>query len=101
MGSRAFRKTPTQEFPAGLFKNQRPDCRWEGMESVGLARDERLQCSKCGRPASFLSPIGFFCPTDALISAAFHDWIPVRLQLSPRESTDDGADLSRSVPEPS
>jgi hypothetical protein len=56
------------------------------MESVGLVSDERLECSKCGRPASFLSPIGFFCPTDALIAATFHDWIPI--QIRPSASAD-------------
>ena len=71
------------------------------MESVGLARDERLRCSKCGRPASFLSPIGFFCPTDALINAALHNWIPIQLRVSSSGSRDADAPPYHSDPEPS
>jgi len=35
-----------------------------------------MTCLKCGKRAAFLSPIGVLCPTDALLAAAFHDWIP-------------------------
>lgn len=49
------------------------------MQSVGLSSTETLLCCKCGRPASFLSPVGALCPTDALIGAALHDWIPTHI----------------------
>jgi hypothetical protein len=71
------------------------------MESVGLAGDERLMCSKCGRPASFLSPVGFFCPTDALLAAAFHDWIPIQIRSSPFDGREQFPGPYHSDSEPS
>lgn len=52
------------------------------MQQVGLPGTETLLCCKCRRPASFLSPIGALCPTDALIGAAFHNWIPTHIHHS-------------------
>lgn len=52
------------------------------MQTVGPPDTETLLCCKCGRPASFHSPIGDLCPTDALIGAAFHDWIPTHIHHS-------------------
>ena len=49
------------------------------MPSLSLESKEDLACTKCGRRASFFSPIGLLCPTDALLAAAFHDWIPAHL----------------------
>lgn len=43
-----------------------------------------MKCVKCGRRASFISPIGTMCPTDALLSAAFHDWIPAQIRPEDR-----------------
>lgn len=39
-----------------------------------------MKCVKCGRRASFISPIGTMCPTDALLAAAFHGWIPAQIR---------------------
>lgn len=50
------------------------------MPPVSLESREDLACVKCGRRASFLSPIGPFCPTDALLAAAFHAWIPIQIR---------------------
>lgn len=50
------------------------------MRSVGLTSTEKTLCTKCGKPASFLSPVGALCTTDALIGAAFHDWIPTHIR---------------------
>lgn len=58
------------------------------MQTVGLSGTETLLCCKCGRPASFLSPIGALCTTDALIGAAFHDWIPTHISNSSGEGDD-------------
>lgn len=55
------------------------------MHSVGVTSSEALLCSKCGKPASFLSPIGALCTTDALIGAAFHNWIPTHIRPAPEE----------------
>lgn len=52
------------------------------MQTVGLPATKTLLCCKCGKPASFLSPIGALCPTDALIGAALHDWIPTHIHHS-------------------
>ena len=54
------------------------------MKSSGLPGSETLLCSYCGTRASFLSPIGPLCTTDALIGAAFGDWIPSRIRESPQ-----------------
>ncbi|CAN5763651.1 hypothetical protein BH23ACT4_BH23ACT4_00900 [soil metagenome] len=43
-----------------------------------------MQCVKCGRRAAFICPIGTMCPTDALLAAAFHDWIPARIRPEDR-----------------
>lgn len=61
------------------------------MPTVSLHSHEELACGKCGRRASFLTPIGLFCPTDALIAAAFHNWIPTRI----RDGMVAGADPSQ------
>ncbi len=50
------------------------------MPTVTVDSTEGLACMRCGRRASFHTPIGPFCPTDALLAAAFHDWIPTRIQ---------------------
>jgi hypothetical protein len=50
------------------------------MRQVGLSNSNGLVCTHCGRPASFLCPLGALCPTDALIAAAHHDWIPVHIR---------------------
>ena len=50
--------------------------------TVGLISKEQMACKKCGRRASFLSPLGPLCPSDALWAAAFHEWIPE--QIKPR-----------------
>ena len=64
-----------------------------------------MKCVKCGRRAAFICPIGTMCPTDALLAAAFHDWIPAqirpedRLERIPPEylrALRMGDDLSRS-----
>jgi hypothetical protein len=61
------------------------------MTTVGLTSKEELACSKCGRRASFLSPVGPLCPTDALIAATFNQWIPMHIR-----STVDRIDLPPS-----
>jgi hypothetical protein len=43
-----------------------------------------MTCMKCGGRAAFISPIGTMCPTDALLAAAFHDWIPERIRSQDR-----------------
>jgi len=50
------------------------------MPTVTVDSTEGLACVRCGRRASFHTPIGPFCPTDALLAAAFHDWIPTRIR---------------------
>lgn len=59
------------------------------MQPVGLPSTETLICCKCGKPASFMSPIGALCTTDALIGAAFHDWIPTHISNSSDREGDD------------
>jgi hypothetical protein len=65
------------------------------MQTLGLRSDEGLVCIKCGRPASFLCPLGVLCPTDALIAATRHGWIPTHIRdgypepVSPPIPTDD------------
>ena len=39
-----------------------------------------MNCSRCDKRAAFLSPVGPLCPTDALLAAAFHDWIPEQIR---------------------
>ena len=56
------------------------------MPSLSLERKEDLACTKCGRRASFFSPIGLLCPTDALLAAAFHDWIPAHVSDPARQA---------------
>lgn len=46
------------------------------MPVAGLRSSKGMTCTRCGKKASFLSPIGTLCPTDALLAAAFNDWIP-------------------------
>jgi hypothetical protein len=43
-----------------------------------------MKCVKCGRRAAFICPIGTMCPTDALLAAAFHDWIPAHIRPEDR-----------------
>ena len=43
-----------------------------------------MKCVKCGRRAAFIGPIGTMCPTDALLTAAFHDWIPAQIRPEDR-----------------
>ncbi len=43
-----------------------------------------MKCVKCGRRAAFICPIGTMCPTDALLAAAFHDWIPAQIRTEDR-----------------
>ncbi|MFP4073239.1 MAG: hypothetical protein ACLFRT_12080 [Actinomycetota bacterium] len=62
------------------------------MQTVGLSSIETFHCCKCGRPASFHSPIGDLCPTDALIGAALHDWIPTHIHHSLLHEGDQDAD---------
>jgi hypothetical protein len=64
------------------------------MQSVGLSSDEGLVCIKCGRPASFLCPLGVLCPTDALIAATRHSWIPTHIR---DEETNPGSASSGSA----
>jgi hypothetical protein len=61
------------------------------MPTVSLTNQEELACTKCGRRASFLSPVGPLCPTDALIAATFNEWIPMQIRM-----TVDGIDLPPS-----
>ena len=51
------------------------------MQPVGLSNNEGLVCTKCGRRASFLCPLGALCPTDALIAATRHGWIPTHIRV--------------------
>lgn len=53
-----------------------------------------MTCTKCGKSASFLSPIGTLCPTDALLAAAFHDWIPELITSFTDTSWLEGFDLA-------
>lgn len=39
-----------------------------------------MNCARCDKRAAFLSPVGPLCPTDALLAAAFHDWIPEQIR---------------------
>ena len=64
------------------------------MQSVGLSSDEGLVCIKCGRPASFLCPLGTLCATDALIAATRHGWLPTHIR---DEETDPGSMWSPSA----
>lgn len=57
------------------------------MQTVDLTSEESLLCAYCGRPASFLSPLGALCSTDALIGAAFNDWIPTHIRKPPDPPT--------------
>lgn len=43
-----------------------------------------MKCVKCGRRAAFISPLGTMCPTDALLAAVFHDWIPEQVRPEDR-----------------
>ena len=61
------------------------------MTTVSLTSKEELACTKCGRRASFLSPVGPLCPTDALIAATFNEWIPMQIR-----TVVDGTDPSPS-----
>lgn len=63
------------------------------MQPVGPSNKGGLACTKCGRRATFLSPLGALCPTDALIAAARHCWIPTHIrdtvEAPSREETPD------------
>ena len=71
-----------------------------------------MKCVKCGRRAVFISPIGTMCPTDALLVAAFHDWIPAQIRPEDRleripagyldafRPVDDPVVPSRTIPDP-
>jgi hypothetical protein len=50
------------------------------MPPVSLTSKQALACTKCGRRASFLTPLGPLCPSDALMAAAFHGWIPEKIR---------------------
>ena len=63
------------------------------MHPVSLTSKQALPCTICGRRASFLTPLGPLCPSDALMAAAFHDWIPEQIR-----SEVDRADPSPSSP---
>jgi hypothetical protein len=43
-----------------------------------------MKCVKCGRRAAFICPIGTMCPSDALLTAAFHDWLPAQIRPEDR-----------------
>lgn len=49
------------------------------VQTAGPGYDDRPACIKCGRRASFHSPLGALCPTDALLAATRHGWIPTQL----------------------
>lgn len=63
------------------------------MPPVSLTNKQELACTRCGRRASFLTPLGPLCPSDALMAAAFHEWIPEQIR-----SDVDRADASQSSP---
>lgn len=43
-----------------------------------------MKCVKCGSRAAFICPIGTMCPTDALLAAALHDWLPAQIRPEDR-----------------
>lgn len=49
------------------------------MTEVSLRSQHELACTRCGRRASFLTPLGPLCPSDALMAATFNDWIPEQI----------------------
>ncbi len=50
------------------------------MQTIEPTRGESMVCAYCGKRASFGSPIGALCTTDALLlGAVFHEWIPTHL----------------------
>jgi len=53
------------------------------MPTVSVMSQKELACMKCGRRASFLSPLGPLCPSDALVAATFNDWIPEQIPRDP------------------
>lgn len=53
------------------------------MATVSVTSRDELACMKCGRRASFLSPLGPLCPSDALMAATFNDWIPEQIRRGP------------------
>jgi len=46
------------------------------VESASPDNQKRLVCVRCRKQASFISPIGLLCQTDALLAAVRHGWIP-------------------------
>lgn len=53
------------------------------MPTVSLTSKPELACMKCGRRASFLTPLGPLCPSDALMAATLNDWIPEQIPKNP------------------
>lgn len=52
---------------------------------VDVRSIEGMNCARCDKRAAFLSPVGPLCPTDALLAAAFHDWIPEQIRPEDHE----------------
>ena len=52
------------------------------VESASPDNHQRLVCIKCRKHASFISPVGLLCRTDALVAAIRHDWLPVQVAES-------------------
>jgi hypothetical protein len=50
------------------------------MQPVEVRSAAGMNCARCDKRAAFLSPVGPLCPTDALLAAAFHDWIPEQIR---------------------
>ena len=50
------------------------------MQPSEVRSTEGMNCARCDKRAAFLSPVGPLCPTDALLAAAFHDWIPEQIR---------------------
>lgn len=68
------------------------------MQPVGRSDEEGLACKKCGRRAAFICPAGALCPTDALLAAARHGWIPTQLRGSGKDTrSDEAPDVSPSI----
>jgi len=52
------------------------------VESASPDNHQRLVCTRCRRHASFITPVGLLCRTDALIAAIHHGWLPVQVKES-------------------
>ena len=50
------------------------------VESASPDNHKRLVCVRCREQASFISPIGLLCQTDAILSAIRHGWIPSQVK---------------------